>query len=170
MNTHAVVGGVAAIMAALATWQVTSWQKDARYDRLVASNATVMHAYADRATAAEERERTEENRRREEKDKIDAETTKNIAAATAAAVAAGTERDRLRASLAAYTARQRAAGASPTAGAVGPGVAGADSLDLLTGLLQRHSDELVTVGGYADSLRIVGAACERSYDSLTGKP
>lgn len=166
MNTHAVIGGVAAIMAALVTWQVTSWKKDARYDQLVASNAVTMQAYADRATAAAERERTEEQRRQDEKTRIENETRIEIAAAQAAATAAGAERDRLRASLAAYTGRQRAAGASPTTVAAGSAVPGGDPLDLLVGLLQRHSDELVEVGRYADELHAKAISVEQKYDSL----
>lgn len=42
-----------------------------------------------------------------------------------------------------------------------------DPLDLLAGVLHRHSVELVEVGEFADRLRIAGLACERAYLSLS---
>lgn len=56
----------------------------------------------------------------------------------------------------------------PGAGAVtaGSGNAGADPLDLLIGVFDRHSRELVEVGEYSDRLRIAGETCEREHDAL----
>lgn len=55
----------------------------------------------------------------------------------------------------------------PSATAASPAKPREDPLDLLAGLLHRHSVELVEVGEYADRIRIAGIACERAYDSLT---
>lgn len=41
------------------------------------------------------------------------------------------------------------------------------ALDLLTGMLTRHTAELVEVGNYADQLAAAGGTCERSADALT---
>lgn len=165
-KAYAAVGGVAAIAAAVVTWQVTSWQKDARYDRLVASNAVAMQAYADLATAAESRERNEETRRQEEKDRIEDETRKQIAAADDAARRAGAERDRLRAALASYTARQRGTSTDPGAVGVRPGVDGSDAIGLLAELFGRADDTAGDMAKYADALRAAGSACERQFNSL----
>ena len=55
-------------------------------------------------------------------------------------------------------------GANPPASTVGPRQCGADPLDLLTELLDRHTQQLVRVSSYADNLRAAGVACERAYD------
>lgn len=163
---YAAAGGVAAVLAGIAVYQVTTWRADARYANVVASNAVVMQAYADRATAAESAQRAEETRRQDDKDRIENETRLEIAGAQAAAAAAGTERDRLRKQLAVYTAGQRRPGANPATGAVGPSEPGSDAIGLLADLFTRADDTAGDMAQYADSLRIAGAACERSYNSL----
>lgn len=75
-------------------------------------------------------------------------------AANAAAASAGDAAARLRAQLDKLQRTPRP----------GPGKQGADPLDLLIGMLTRHTGELVAVGRYADQLRISGLACERISD------
>ncbi len=75
--------------------------------------------------------------------------------------------DRLRQQLTELAARLRSATPDPIAASAGPGIPGADALDLLTGMLSRHSAELVEVGEFADRLRLAGTTCERSYDALS---
>lgn len=157
---------VAGAGAAMAAHKITAWQKDAKYSDMVATHATIMQAYADRATAAESAQRVEETRRQDDKERIENETRLEIAGAQAAAAAAGNERDRLRNQLAAYTAGQRRPGANPAAGAVGPSEPGYDPIGLLADLFTRADDTAGDLAQYADSLRIAGAACERSYNSL----
>lgn len=165
-KAYAAVGGVAAIAAAIVTWQVTSWQKDARYDRLVASNAVAMQSYADRALAAEAREREEETRRDAARQKIEDETRDQIEKSRASAAAAASELGRVRQQLAAFTARFGNASPNPAADRSGPGVKDTGALDLLAGLFSGHTAELVEVGRYAQQLRAAGLSCERKYDSL----
>ena len=65
-----------------------------------------------------------------------------------------------------YSTATRAATHSSSS-APGQGDSGPDPLDLLTGMLARHSDELVEVGRYADELHARGLTCERGWDALT---
>lgn len=166
---YAAVGGAAAIAAALAAYQVTAWQKDAKYSNMVATHAGVMQAYADRATKAESDEREKEQEWRDARDQIQNDTREQIEKATVALAAVTGERQRLRDQL------RRLA---PGGGAVSPGAKpaagsqsepGQDAIGVFAGLLDRHTSELEAVGGYADQLRIAGLACERAYDSLIQK-
>jgi outer membrane murein-binding lipoprotein Lpp len=121
------------------------------------------------ARIAEHAARAEEARRNAERDKTiqeakDAQENAQSAAADARAAADG-----LRARVAALVAAGRpAAGNSQP---VGRGSREQDqaALDLLAGLLDRRSGELVDVAEYADRLKIAGLACERQYDGLAAK-
>lgn len=111
--------------------------------------------------------RTEEQRRTAavQKEANEADRLRLVAESNAAAAADAGQR--MRGQLAALTARLRSATNNSTAPVAGPGVEGSDALDLLAGMLSRHSQELVDVGSYADRLRVAGQTCERAYDALT---
>ncbi|MFM9922763.1 DUF2514 family protein [Variovorax sp. H27-G14] len=158
-----------ALVAALATAGIERTRgASARTDAASARQelAEYRAAQAESQRLAERAQRTEEQRRAAAvaKEVIDAQSR-------IASLEADLQRARTAAvSLhdAAVIAARRARAQSAAAGA-GEGEPGADALDLLVGVLERHSDELVTVGQYADRLRIAGIACERSYDALTTK-
>lgn len=119
---------------------------------------------------AVEAARTEEQRRTAavQKEANEADRLRLVAESNAAAAADVGQR--LRGQLAALTARLRSATNNSPAPVAGPGVEGSDALDLLAGMLSRHSQELVEVGSYADRLRVAGQTCERAYDALTTAP
>jgi hypothetical protein len=116
---------------------------------------------------AVEAARTEEQRRTDavQKEANEADRLRLVAESNAAA--ADDAGQRMRGQLAALTARLRSATNNSPAPVAGPGVEGSDALDLLAGMLSRHSQELVEVGSYADRLRVAGQTCERAYDALT---
>lgn len=119
---------------------------------------------AENARKAESREREKERQWSERVTELSTHAQGQINALQADLAASRTASQRMLAAAAA-TAKRGASQAPPAAGA-GPSVGGPDPLDLLVGVLQRHSDELVEVGGYADTLRIAGLACERA-DEVT---
>lgn len=110
-----------------------------------------------RATEAEWRNRID-------KETQDGQT--RIDTARADALTARAAADSLRAALARHRAAARAA-EDPGAAGAGPSEPGADPLDLLAGLLARHSGELVEVGAFADELHARGLTCERASDALS---
>jgi hypothetical protein len=159
--------GALVLASAYAGHQVTAWQKDAKYNAMVATHAQVMQDYSDRASKAETAQREEETRRDTERQRIENETRIQIEKSRAAAVAAGLERDRLRAALSTYTASRRSASPNPSIDASGQTLAGDDPLDMLSGMLTRHTGELAEVGRYADEIRDKAIGIEGKYDSLT---
>ena len=70
----------------------------------------------------------------------------------------------LRQQLDRYRAAARSA-THPGAATTGIDQPSATAIDLLAKLLERHTEELVEVGGYADQLRAVGETCEAAYDA-----
>lgn len=124
-------------------------------------------AQAEQRILSDRAQRNEETRRQGAIDQEAKNAADRITALETDLAGARSARDGLlRAS--ADAARRACQGAAPAA----PGKAqpSGDSLDLLVGVLARHSGELVAVGEYADRLRIAGIACERSYDALTIEP
>lgn len=119
---------------------------------------------ARRATQAA---RDDERRRTAEVQKAANDADQARLVAEGNAVGARAAADRLQRQLATLAAQLSDARRDPDPAGAGPGVKGADALDLLTGMLARHSAELVDVGEFADRLLIAGQACERSYDALT---
>ena len=111
-----------------------------------------------RATEAEWRNRID-------KETQDGQT--RIDTARADALTARAAADSLRAQLDAYRRAAARAAAHPGAAGAGPSEPGADPLDLLAGLLARHSGELVEVGAFADELHARGLTCERASDALS---
>lgn len=119
---------------------------------------------AENARQAEAREREKEQQWSEKVTEVSTHAQGQINALQADLVSSRTASERLH--RAAAAAAKRAASQTPAVASAGPSVGSADPLDLLVGVLQRHSDELVEVGGYADKLRIAGLACERA-DEVT---
>jgi hypothetical protein len=122
---------------------------------------------AESALLADRAERHEEARRETAKQEIVDDAKLEAEKAQFNARAAAAAADGLQQRVATLIASKRGAGANPNTPGGGSGESGPDALDLLVDVLNRHSRELVEVGGYADRLRIAGAACERAYDSLT---
>lgn len=156
--------GLAAI-AALQSWRLASEQRAHADTRTThAEQRTDWEREARRAT---ETARAEERRRTAEVQKAADEADQSRLVAEGHADDARAVAERLRGQLAALAARLRGATQHAPPAVAGPGVRGADALDLLTGMLARHSAELVEVGEFADRLRIAGLTCERIADSVT---
>lgn len=121
-------------------------------------------AQAEQRLLADRAQRHEETRRQSAIDKEAADASARIATLETDLAGARSAADGLQhaAANAAERARKGAQAAAPVAAQ-----SGGDPLDLLVGVLTRHSGELVAVGEYADRLRIAGLACERSYDALS---
>lgn len=121
---------------------------------------------AEQRILADRAQRTEEQRRTDvvTKEATNATTESNALApdvrrATGAA-------DGLRS---AATSTARRACPSPAVATASPREPDTAALDLLVGVLERHSRELVEVGEHADRLRIAGSACERIADGLSAR-
>ncbi|WP_416186999.1 DUF2514 family protein [Hydrogenophaga sp. SNF1] len=156
--------GFAAI-AGLQSWRLANEQRahaDTRNE-----HAQVHADWQREARRATEAARAEERRRTAEVQKAADEADQARLVAEGHAVDARAAAERLRGQLATLAARLRSAPQHPATAVAGAGVEGADALDLLTGMLARHSGELVQVGEFADRLRIAGQTCERSYDALS---
>lgn len=123
--------------------------------------------YASDALKRGEEERKIEVARQTENERIAREAQEQVKTAEAASRDAADAASRLRDRVASLLRAQRAAGASP--GPVVGGSAAAAPGDLLAGVLDRHSRELVEVGRFADASRIAGLACEASYEALISR-
>lgn len=159
-----VTHGLAALLAALLTWSYLDARHDAAVGEIRVEQANAVAAAAGRARAAEKREREKEQQwaTTAAKEAFDAQTKINALQSDIGAARGAAERLRVAAAGSARRARE-----APGAPGAGQGVPGADTLDLLVGVLQRHSDELVAVGAYADQLRVAGDTCERISDAVT---
>lgn len=117
------------------------------------------------ARKAEKRERELEGQWQAKTDKEAQDAQAKINTLSRQLATASAARDRLL-TAAASASRGGASKAAITSDA-GQSVTSPDPLDLLVGVLARHSAELVEVGHYADGLRIAGEACERLSDQIT---
>lgn len=125
-------------------------------------------AEADRADG-EAAERRKERQWSEKLNEVSNHAQTRIEVLQGDLASARTAADRLRiAARAAAAASASRASESPNPTGGGQGVQDPTPGDLLADVLQRHSVELVSVGEYADRLRVAGEACERSGDSITG--
>lgn len=120
-------------------------------------------AQAEQRLLADRAQRHEETRRQSAIDKEAADASARIATLETDLAGARSAADGLRLAAAGAADRVRKGAKASTSGPAQPG---GDSLDLLVGVLTRHTGELVAVGEYADRLRIAGLACERSFDAL----
>lgn len=155
-------------LAALAAFQqvrVSGAQADAAEARSALSADRAR--YASDALARGEEERKIEAARLTENERIAREAQERIKVAEGDARRAAAAADRLRDQVAALLRAKRPTG--PSAGAVvsSPPAPAAD--DLLAGVLDRHSRELVEVGRFADAAHLAGLACERSFDALANE-
>jgi hypothetical protein len=123
---------------------------------------------AEAALLAERSARADAQRRVENLTRIANDAHEQLTAAQVDAAASYRAAERLRQQLAARVAADTAACDTGAAGG-GQSVADRATADLLSGMLQKHSRELVEVGQYADRLRIAGAACEAAYQSLSAE-
>jgi len=123
--------------------------------------------YAQAAASAQLAARVEESRRETEKQESIRHAQEQIALAESNAAGARNAADGLRKQVAALVASSRRSPSNP--GTTPRGPAAESALDLLVNVLDRHSQELVAVGEFADRSRIAGLACEKSYESLTPK-
>lgn len=112
---------------------------------------------------ADKAQRTEEQRRQTAVDKEAQDAQIKITALEADARAANDAAGRLHAAIGAVVAGARK---DSRVASAGKGEPGTDPLDLLSGMLYRHSQELVAVGKYADELSVAGSSCERIADRL----
>lgn len=157
--------GLLALVALLGlqTMRVSDAKADAAEARAALSSDRAR--YAEDAKTATETQRKIEADRQAESERIRNEAREKIATAEGDARRAADAADGLRREVARLLAARRAVGSNPGPGA-GSAPAG-DALDLFADMLDRHSRELVEVGGYADRARLAGLACEASYDSLS---
>lgn len=127
--------------------------------------AVVLADIKDKTAAAAEAFRAQERVWQTKVDEVAKDGQKQLDIARRDAADAGRAADGLRDALNRYRAAARAAQDTGAAGAR-ESVTGGDPLDLLAGLLARHSSELVEVGAYADALRAAGVTCERVVDAV----
>ena len=146
---------IAALMAGL--WRLDLSRQAIGYDRATAEQAV-------RDKAADVAERAKETKWQAKIDEVSNEAQQQIDSLQINLADAGRAADRLRSAAKIAASRARA---NPGATAASAGQSCPDTADLLSTLLDRHSAELVEVGGHADRLRIAGLACERAYDGLT---
>ncbi len=163
LSASLLIGFVA--IAALQSWRLASEQREHAETRT--SHAEQRTDWQREARRATEAARAEERRRTAEVQKAADEADQARLVAEGHADVARAAVERLQSQLATLAARLRSAPQHSAPAVAGPGVQGADALDLLTGMLARHSAELVQVGEFADQLRIAGHTCERSYDTLS---
>lgn len=144
-----ILGAVIAVAALLFGWHQFTHHYDKRgyeraYEEVRAANAK------------------ESLRRIEQQEDANRETSKTLASLAAdrdrASAAARSLRDRL-------AAIQRSANPAPIAA----GEATSDPIGVLAVVLSRADDRAGILAAYADAARTAGQACERAYDSLSGK-
>lgn len=163
-----IVGLAALLVLALA---MAGYQSH-RANRAELALADKVAELADAKTAAAEAQAKQitENRSKEstwrtnQAEAVHAEVLKTQAARAAAARDSAAARS-LHSELARVAARGRAAAADPSASADGQAAATASAVlaDLLGQCSQRRSE----LASYADSARIAGETCQRSYEALT---
>lgn len=166
MNTLRIYAyaAVAAILLAAGAWWHLS-RINAAERAVHAHYAAVLSEIKDRAAAAATAFRAAESAWHAQFE-MEAKNGQNkLDQARRDADAARTTADSMRAALARYRATTGAA-TDPGAAGAGQGEQDSTALDLLAGMLTRHTAELVEVGAYADQLRAAGLTCERSADSL----
>lgn len=163
MRAYLYTAIVAAGLAAGAWWHLSRVR--AAEQAVHGHYATVLAGISEKTAAAERAIRATEHAWQKSIEGIAKDGQAQIDNARRDAVDAARAADSLRSTLARYRAATRPATNPGVAGA-GPGKPDSTALDLLTGMLARHTAELVDVGKYADALRAAGITCERYGDSL----
>lgn len=133
----------------LGLWRLDVSRQQIGYDKREAEQAKKDEAATDAA-------REQETKWQKKYDEVAYDAQEKIAGIEGKLLDARTSADRLR------IAARRAASSVQNPFAANTSESQPDSTpgDLLAGLLERHSQELVTVGRFADQLRIAGVACE----------
>ena len=143
----------------LGIWRLDVSRQAIGYDR-----ATAEQAVRDKAADAQARET--ETKWQTKFDEVSNDAQTQIDSLQIDLADAGRTADRLLSAAKVAASRARA---NPGATAASAGQSCPDTADLLSTLLDRHSAELVEVGGHADRLKIAGLACERAYDSIANQ-
>lgn len=156
-----VLGGA---IAGLGAWY---WQAN-RYERQLAERgrelAELREVQIREQAAAVDAARKDYQGKVERQTEIANDATKAAESARNDARAAGAVAEQLRQRIAQLSAATHAA-SNPAA--IGAGQAAGDPLDVLADVLGRADQRAGELAAYADTARIAGLACERSYDSLT---
>jgi len=164
-------GAVAALGGALVWFGPAQVQKSrlkARIAIIQGDRQAELQAASDAAYRASENYRLAEQAWAQKLNEVtaDAETQRQaVALAAARAAAADATAGRLRDQLDAYIAAVRRRAAEDPA-IVGVGTTTGTALDLLADLFRRADARAGELARFADTARIAGTACERSYDSL----
>ncbi|MFT0531891.1 DUF2514 family protein [Castellaniella hirudinis] len=152
---YAVALLLGAVLAGPAAWTVQGWRGDAAV-------AGMERDQAQQLADATQLARTTEQARWAAREGVINDAKTQTAAALADADSARAAADRLRGQLTQLQRRAR----DTAAAAGGQGQSGADTLDLLVGLLSGMDAAGRDISRYADRLRIAGLACERGYGGL----
>ena len=159
----------------LSGWMVAGWQTHKIAGEQLA-HAKTRQARAEQVAdlhragrEAVEQARAEEQRRFEALQGVIDETEQKLARARADADAAADVGQRLRAQLSATLAGS-CRGAGGYSGAAGAGPAADATLNLLADMQRRLDEASDGIARFADQAHGAGAACERSYRSLTSQP
>lgn len=155
----AVVSGAAALFFGSLAWNGhNEAQQKIGYNRAMdeVDVARTAAATKKRTQEIEAQKRTDQEAKNAQQKIDDLERQRNIARA---------DTERMRGLYREAAARGRTA--NPLfAGAV-PGQPGGDAIGVFAELLERADRRAEEVAGYADSLRIAGESCERSYDAMS---
>lgn len=155
IKTTAIAALAGAMVAGAVAWRVQDWRWDAD---VAGMRADAAQKLADATQLA----RMTEQARWAAREGVINDAKKQAAAAAADADSARAASGRLRQQLAQLQHRARDAAAAGG----GQGQSGADTLDLLVGLLSGMDKAGRDISEYADQLRIAGLSCEKAYQSL----
>ncbi|WP_042886342.1 DUF2514 family protein [Cupriavidus necator] len=158
------VGALAALLFA-AGWVTNGWRLGGQIEEMKTDREKAARLAAFDQVKAVDAARLEEQRRTAAQTEIANAATKELEAARNDARSAGDAADRLRARVADLLAASRA-GQNPAA--AGAGQTAFDPIGMLADVLERADRRAGILAEYADTARIAGQACERSYDALTG--
>jgi len=157
---------IGVLFALLGVQQVRIDRAHAEYAQLEQQIAEERQKASEAARIAEQEARDEEQRREQRRQEIIDEAEGRTELAKAAASDAERAAAGLRERLASLVAAIRQTTSDTQPAKRGPGKQDRDSLDLLTGVLQRSDDGAGQLAVYADRLRIAGLACEAFADGL----
>lgn len=164
MRAYVYAAIAAAVLAFAVSWHLS--RVSAAEKAVHAHYAGVLAGIKEKTAKAAQAFRATESMWQKSIEGIARDGQKKLDAARRDAAGARDAADSLRKALGRFRAPARATENSSPAGA-GPREQDSSALDLLTGMLTRHTAELVAVGDYADQLRAAGSTCERSADALT---
>lgn len=166
IKAYLITGAVAAALAGGAVWIVQGWRYDAQIAVIERDRATQLEQLAWATVESVEAARSEGTRRtavvESERDNAKEMARSAIADAVTARADAGRLRGRIGEILTDATRRDPAlVDGGPPAGS---------TVDMLAHVLGRAIDTAEQLAAYADSARIAGLTCERTYDGVRGGP